>query len=136
MSLRKFTDRNGSRVDGSVRWTSTNGRSTARSASRSVHDRGIKVALVQAVDERALVVRLEEHDLEPEIERLAADVCVDLVHSLAPIELGLARAEQIQVRALEDEDPGHPPAVIAVVPARTAAATSRTSGSGTSASIA
>ena len=71
-SWRKFTCRNGSRVDGSDRWTSQNGRSTPSSASRratrrvgqpaGVDDRDVEVALVEPVDQGALVVRLEEVD--------------------------------------------------------------------------
>ena len=37
----------------------------------------------------------------------AADPGVDLVERLVAVDLGLARAEQVEVRALEDEDAGH-----------------------------
>ena len=79
---RKLTCRNGSRRDGSERWTSMNGRWTAeqRVAQRDarvgqpagVDDRDVEVAPVQPVDEGALVVRLEEVDLEAELVARAA----------------------------------------------------------------
>ena len=59
-----------------------------------VDDRDVEVALVQPVDQRALVVRLEEVDVEPELGGARGDRGVDLVERLVPVDLGLARAER------------------------------------------
>ena len=109
--------RNDSRVHGSERWTSMNGRWTASSASRSatlvwVSPPALTIATsksrsVQPVDERALVVRLEEGNLETELGGLGRDPRVDLVERFVAIDLGLAGAEEVQVRTLEDEDARH-----------------------------
>ena len=80
-----------------------------------VDDRPFEVALVQAVDEHALVIRLEEDHLQAEVQCAARDVHMDLVERLRAIDLRLARAEQVQVRALEDEDPRHTPPTVASV---------------------
>ena len=144
MSWRKFTLRKASRVDGSDRWTSKNGRGTPSSASRSETDVCVsppaltiatsKSRCVQPVDERALVVRLEEVDLEPELGGADRDPVVDLVQRLAAVDLGLARAEQVEVRALEDEDARHARASAAAAgrPARTPSIAAATTASGTS----
>ena len=49
-----------------------------------IHDRAVEVVLVEPVDELALVIRLEEDDLEPQVERPAARCGVDLVDRLVP----------------------------------------------------
>jgi hypothetical protein len=60
--------------------------------------------LLSPVDQRALVIRLETLELrpgrlcEPEKHR------VDLVERDRAVDLGLPRAEQIQVRAVENQD--------------------------------
>ena len=94
-----------------------------------VDDRGVEVALVEAIDERALVVRLEEVDLEPELGRPARDLGVDVVERVVAVDLRLTRPDQVEVRALEDEDAGH-----AAVPtgASSPAATRATTSFGTS----
>ena len=94
-----------------------NGRWTARSASRSatlvwvrparVDDRDVEVPLVQSVDQRALVVRLEELDASPSSAARRRDARVDLVERLVAVDLRLARPEQVEVRALEDEHARH-----------------------------
>ena len=99
-----------------------------RQAAR-VHDRHVEVAGVEAVDEEALVVRLEEGDAEPELGGAGRDPAVDLVERLVPVDLGLARPDQVEVRALQDEDLGH-----AGLPAASSSpAAWRTVSSGTSA---
>src|SRR3990170_1173747 len=93
-----------------------------------VDDGDVEVARMQAVDQGALVVRLEEVDLEPQLGRPNADPRVQLVEGLAPVDLRLARAQQVQVRALQDEHAGHAaalrgaPASAAAIPASTASA--------------
>ena len=55
-----------------------------------VDDRDVEVAGVEPVDERPLVVRLEELDPEAELVRAAGDRSVDLVERGPPVDLGLA----------------------------------------------
>ena len=74
----------------------------ASSASRSATDVWVrppaltiatsKSRRVEPVDERALVVRLEEVDLEPSSAGPGQDAGVDLVERLVPVDLRLARA--------------------------------------------
>src|SRR6476661_9149505 len=83
---------------------------------------------MQPVDEGALVVRLEELDIESELPGSAADAGVDLVERFVPVDLRFARADEIEVRPLEHEDGGH----VRLPAARSDVAASRTSSSGTS----
>src|SRR5262249_20904224 len=101
------------------------------------------ILLVDAVDQRALVIRLEEHDLDVQLDRTMADPGVDVLEGVATVDLGLARAEQVQVRAVEDEDAvavaatherPAPTADIAARPASTPSAAVRTNAPGTAAS--
>ena len=103
-----------------------------REAGR-VDDRDVEVALVQPVDQRALMVRLEEVDVETERGRVRRQAGVDLVERLVAVDLGLARAEQVEVRSLEDQHARH--AATSAGPGNpciTAAPTSSTSPMGTS----
>ena len=59
-----------------------------------VDDGDVEVPLVQPVDQCALVVRLEEVDLEAELRGVDSDPIVDLVEALAAVDLGLARPER------------------------------------------
>src|SRR5437870_2545899 len=86
---------------------------------------------MQPIDQLALMVRLEEVDLQAELAAEAREVGVDLVERLSSVDLGLARPKQVEVRSLEDQHPGHE-AAPAGVPARRSVSTSRTRGSGTS----
>src|SRR5438093_11934787 len=61
-----------------------------RQATR-VDDRHVEVALVEAVDERALVVALEEREVEPERRRRGAHRLVDLLERLRAVDLRLPR---------------------------------------------
>ena len=58
-----------------------------------VDDRDVEVALVEPVDQRALVVRLEEVDVEAELRGPRRDPGVDLVERLVAVDLGLARPD-------------------------------------------
>ena len=64
-----------------------------------VDDRDVEVAPVEPVDQGALVVRLEEVDVEAELGGPRRDPGVDLVERLAAVDLGLARPDQVEVRA-------------------------------------
>ena len=70
-----------------------------------VDDDGVVVALLEPVDERALVVRLEG------VERVAQASCVvarsgfDLGERRRAVDLGLALAEPAEVGAVEQQDP-------------------------------
>src|SRR5439155_21030399 len=80
-----------------------------------VDDRGIEIAPVQSIDQGAFVVRLEEVDLEPELAGSSRDFGMDVIERVAAVDLRLARAEEVQVRALEDEDVDHDAAASAAV---------------------
>ena len=58
-----------------------------------VDDGDVEVALMEPIDERALVVRLEEVDVEAELARPGDQALVDLVERLVAVDLGLARAD-------------------------------------------
>ena len=118
MSWRKLTWRNGSRVAGSDRWTSMNGRAIASRASRSddarvgqaagVDDRDVEVALRAAgrsARPRGSTGRSRPRGRARRARRAIAGV--DLVERLPAVDLGLAGAEQVEVRALEHEHAGH-----------------------------
>ena len=116
-SARKLTCRNGSRVAGSERWTSQNGRSTPSSASRSATDVWVRPpALTIATSKSRWWSRSisapswfdwKKSTVEAELRRPGRDLGVDVVERVVAVDLRLARAEQVQVRALEDEDAGH-----------------------------
>jgi hypothetical protein len=99
-------------------WTSITGPSKAFSASRIAtevcigrgvdDDRGRLVPrLVDAIHDRALVVRLVEGDREPELVRQRPAVPLHVGQGLVAVDLRLAQAEKIEVRTVEDEDEGH-----------------------------
>ena len=103
-----------------------------------IDDDDVEVALVEPVDEGAFVIGLEERDLQPQLGGPGGDPGMDLVERGAAVDLRLARPEEVEVRALEDEDPGHradPPPAPAAAGSRSSPTTSRTSSSGTSARI-
>ena len=139
MSWRKLTCRNGSRV-GRIREVDLDERPRdpeQRVAQRDagvgqpagIDDRDVEVAPVQPIDERALVVRLEEVDVEPELRGPRRDPGVDLVERFVAVDLGLARADEVEVRALEDEDASSSRGSRSGRPAAPAAARSTTAGS-------
>ena len=82
-----------------------------------VHDQTVDVATcgVQAVDQGALVVRLEAIDLAAQLARERPQARVDVGERVAPVDLGLALTEQVQVRAVENED-AHVPDGLQLVP--------------------
>ncbi len=55
---------------------------------------------VDRVNQRALVVRLEDTQLDPRLIRRRLQHRVDLVQRRAAIDARLARAEQVQVRSV------------------------------------
>ena len=70
----------------------------------------------------------------PELRRPRGDLGVDLVERVVAVDLGLARPDEVEVRALEDQDAGHGrPARPAPTGASRPAATRSTSSAGTSA---
>ena len=117
MSWRKLTCRNGSRcagigqvdlderpLDGEQRIAQGDARV---GQAAGVDDRDVEVAHVQPIDEGALVVRLEEGDREAQLRRPRGDPGVDLVERLVPVDLGLAGADQVEVRPFQHEDGRH-----------------------------
>src|ERR1035437_4411995 len=72
-----------------------------------VDDRPVKVALVESVDERALVVRLKGVDLESKLGTAFPESLFDLREGSVAVDLRFARAEQMQVGPLWDEDASH-----------------------------
>src|SRR5829696_977002 len=96
-----------------------------------VHDHGVEVPPVKAIDQGTLMIRLEEIDLDAELRGAGGDAGMDLVQRLGAVDVRLARPEQVEVGTLEDEDAAHADAP-AADPASTDAATSRTTSSGTS----
>jgi hypothetical protein len=59
---------------------------------------------VDPVDDLVLGVRLVEADLEPDLGPEPPAVGLDVGERLAPVDLGLALAEQVQVRSVQDID--------------------------------
>src|SRR5207302_10050241 len=80
------------------------------------HDRGVResagiddgtcgiTVLLQEVDERALVVRLESHKVGAGLARDLAASGLDLLERRPPVDLGLALAEQVQIRPIDEKD--------------------------------
>ena len=64
------------------------------------------VRLVQPVDQRAFVVGLSEVDSEAVLASLGDTRRLDLGERGSAVNLRLARAEQVEVRAVEDEEGG------------------------------
>jgi len=62
---------------------------------------------IESVDEDALVVALEEVDVEPALAGGRAARRLDVRQRPAPVELRLAGAEEVEVRPVEDEDGRH-----------------------------
>ena len=67
--------------------------------------RGLAHAGLDAVDQLPFVVRLEALDLYAELLRGRMQTRVDVGERLVTVELGLTLAEQIQVRAVQHQDP-------------------------------
>lgn len=57
------------------------------------------------VEQRPLVVRLERLDGRAELAGALREAPVDVRERLFPVDRGLSRAQELQVRAGEDEDP-------------------------------
>src|SRR5664280_970304 len=72
-----------------------------------IDDRPVKVALVESVDECAFVVRLKGVDLESKLGAALPESLFDLREGGVAVDLRFARAQQIQVGAVEDEDASH-----------------------------
>src|ERR1035437_3878423 len=77
-----------------------------RQAAR-VDDRPIEVAPLEPIDEDSLVVRLQAFDLEAQLGPASPEPLVDLSQRRVPVDLRLARSEQVQVRSVEDEHADH-----------------------------
>src|SRR5688572_22022502 len=60
---------------------------------------------VDRVDHRSFAVELGEVDLDAELLRDGPQPAVDVVESSGPVQVGLADAEQVEVRAVENGDP-------------------------------
>ena len=60
---------------------------------------------LQAVDQGALVIRLEGLEPRPGFGRQALQPGLDLGERGAPVDLGLSPAEFVQVGAIEEQDP-------------------------------
>ena len=63
--------------------------------------------LVDPVDQLAFVVRLKCLDLQPQLGSPGADPILELGQGGVSIDMGLAHAEQVEVGAIEDENPLH-----------------------------
>src|SRR6266705_1545112 len=62
----------------------------------------------EPVDERALVIRLERGDSQPESLAQLREPAVDRLERLAAVETGLPPAKQTQIRSVKHPDvPGH-----------------------------
>lgn len=59
-----------------------------------------------AVEELALVVRLEGLDGDAELAAAFLEAPVDVGEGLFPVDLGLSRPEELQIRPRKNEDPG------------------------------
>jgi hypothetical protein len=57
-----------------------------------------------AVDQRAFMVALEAHQRRTGLRRDLGEIGIDLRQSRRAIDLRLACAEQVQVRAVQDQD--------------------------------
>src|SRR5215470_576395 len=72
-----------------------------------IHDDGPEAfacRTLHPVDELALVIRLPAHYLHSATARVALNLAVDLGEGGAPIHRGFARAQEIQIGSMEDED--------------------------------
>ena len=67
----------------------------------------LRPELVDPVDERALVVGLPELHVQPELAPLLPAHRLDVGERGAPVHLGFAGAEQVEVGPVEHEDGGH-----------------------------
>src|SRR3546814_13079952 len=65
-----------------------------------------EMRLVQPVDQHALVVRLAAIDAQAERDRLVGEPRVNVVQRVMAVYLRLARAEQVEIGARQDEDDG------------------------------
>jgi hypothetical protein len=65
---------------------------------------GVVHVLVEQVHQRALVVRLEYHELGFELARERLQLVVDLAEAHGAVDMRLAAAEKVQVGAVQDED--------------------------------
>ena len=75
--------------------------------------------LVQALDELALGVGLEEADLEAELTRPVPDPHLELDQRQRSVVLGIALAEHVEVHAVQHLDAVARTAVTAVLPLQT-----------------
>ena len=65
----------------------------------------ISAQTVNRVDQVSFTVVLRERQVGPDFARRAAQSPLDVGECLSPIELGLAAAEEVQVRAIDDGNP-------------------------------
>src|SRR5260370_29269986 len=63
--------------------------------------------LLQEVDDLALSIALKEVDLDTEFSRFVANRVHQVGKRLSPVDVGLALAEQVEVGAVDDEEPLH-----------------------------
>src|ERR1700694_4196344 len=73
---------------------------------RRIDDDGVGPlpAAVQLVDDRALMVRLKEAHALPQLARVRADLAFEVAQRLASVDRRLAFAQQVEVRAVDDQD--------------------------------
>jgi hypothetical protein len=63
--------------------------------------------VVEAIDQRTFVVGLECFDLQSELGSPVSDMILELSQRGGSVDLRLADAKQVQVGAVENEDPLH-----------------------------
>ena len=63
--------------------------------------------LLQEIDERAFVVRLERQELHARLARDIRAAPLDLLQRRRPVELRLALAQRVQVRAVHEKETPH-----------------------------
>ena len=61
--------------------------------------------MLEAVHDRTLRIRLHRDELDADLLRQAAEMGVDLIEGGGAVDLRLAPAEQVEIRAVDDEDP-------------------------------
>src|SRR4029450_10719061 len=72
--------------------------------------------LVNARQQFGLGIALERRQMMTSLRRELAEPCGDLLESDGPIDPRLARAEQVEIRAIEEQKVGHEPVLILRLP--------------------
>ena len=65
---------------------------------------GPLAGVMEGIDQRALVVRLDVTQLRASLGGDGGELGDDVVERVGAVDLGLARAEEVQVRSVEHED--------------------------------